>query len=142
LPRRASLASERVVQCVGESRYFDDAVQPALEGVDPTWDRAPVEPALNPDAERRILIERWSFGRVPSTARAPPLGGLRASPSFSGAGSSHSLSDRRFFRPLVGGGAQTLGAKGSGFIGIRPINGQGPQTPSGGMGAGGGRGGG
>jgi hypothetical protein len=25
LPRRASLASGRVVQCVGESRYFDDA---------------------------------------------------------------------------------------------------------------------
>ena len=25
MPRRASLASGRVVQCVGESRYFDDA---------------------------------------------------------------------------------------------------------------------
>ena len=58
-------------------------VQPALEGVDPTWDRAPVGPALDPDAERRILIERWSFGRVPPTALAAPSGGgLRASPSF------------------------------------------------------------
>jgi hypothetical protein len=31
LPRRASLASGRVVQCVGESRYFDDAAGRVLQ---------------------------------------------------------------------------------------------------------------
>ena len=73
---------------------------------DPTWERAPVGAALDPDAERRILIERWSFGRVPPTALAAPSGGLRASPSFDGILSSQSLGGRRSFRPLVGIGAQ------------------------------------
>jgi len=86
-------------------------------------------------------MEQWSFGRVPSTAVAPPLGGLGGSPSFSGAGSTHPLGYRRFFRPVVGVGAQPLAAGGPGAIGVRPFNGQGPQTPSGGMGANGGRGG-
>ena len=117
------------------------AGQQPLEGVDPTWDRAPVGQSLNPDAERRILIEQWSFGRVPPTAVAPPLAGLRASPSFSRVGSTHPLGYRRFFRPLVGVGAQPLAAGGPGAIGIRPFNGQGPQTPSRGMGASGGTGG-
>ena len=31
MPRRASLASGRVVQCVGESRYFDDALWRAVD---------------------------------------------------------------------------------------------------------------
>ena len=117
-------------------------VQPALEGVDPTWDRAPVGPALDPDAERRILIERWSFGRVPPTALAAPSGGgLRASPSFGRILSTQSFGGRRSFRPLVGIGAQPFSGRGPGAIGAPPFRGRGPQTPSGGMGAGGGRGG-
>jgi hypothetical protein len=116
-------------------------VQPPLDGVDPTWDRAPVGQSLDPDAERRILIERGLFGRVPSTALAPPPGGLRPSPSFGATGSTRPIGDRRVFRPLVGGGAQPFGARGTGAIGVQPFNGQGPQTLSGGMGASGGKGG-
>jgi hypothetical protein len=115
--------------------------QPAFEGVDPARDRAPVGQGLNPDAERRILIEQWSFGRVPSTAMAPPSGGLKASLSFGGAGSTHSLGDRRFFQPSLGVGAQPFGARGTSAIGVQPFNGQGAQMPSAGMGASGGRGG-
>ena len=89
-----------------------------------------------------MLIERGLFGRVPPTALAPPLGGLRASPSFGGIGSTQSLGGRRSFRPLVGIGAQPFGGRGPGAIGAQPFSGRGPQTPSGGMGAGGGRGGG
>jgi hypothetical protein len=141
-PDRDRLPTSRVQPRFG-------GAQPPLEGVDPTWDRAPVGQSLDPDAERRVLIERWSFGRVPSTALAPPVGGgLRASRSFGGAGSTHSLGDRRFllgdrrfFRPLVGVGAEPLGARRPSAIGIQPFNGQGPQTPSGGMGPNGGKGG-
>ena len=103
---------------------------------------APVGQSLNRDAETRMLIERGLFGRVPPTALAPPLGGLRASPSFGGIGSTQSLGGRGSFRPLVGIGAQPFGGRGPGAIGAQPFSGRGPQTPSGGMGAGGGRGGG
>jgi hypothetical protein len=115
--------------------------QPALEGVDPTWERALVGQPLDPDAERRILIQRGLFNRVPPTALAPPAGGLRAPPPFGGVGSTRSLGERRLLRPLVGAGAQPLGAGGASAIGVQPFNGQGPQTPFGGMGAAGGRGG-
>jgi hypothetical protein len=81
------------------------------------------------------------MGRVPPTALAAPLGGLRASPSFGGIGSTQSLGGRRSFRPLVGIGAQPFGGTGPGAIGAQPFSGRGLQTPSGGMGAGGGRGG-
>jgi hypothetical protein len=119
------------------------AVQPALKGVDP--DREPVAPvgqSLSRDAETRMLIERGLFGRVPPTALAPPLGSLRASPSFGGIGSTQSFGARRSFRPLVGIGAQPFGGRGPGTIGAQPFSGRGPQTPSGSIGAGGGRGGG
>ena len=117
-------------------------VHPALEGVDPTESRAPVGQSLNRDAETRMLIERGLFGRVPPTALAAPLGGLRASPSFSGTGSTQSLDSRGSFRPLVGTGVQPFGGSEPATIGAQPLSGRGPQTPSGGMGAGGGRGGG
>jgi hypothetical protein len=119
------------------------AVQPALEGVDP--DREPgalVGQSLNRDAEKRMLIERELMGRVPPNALAPPVGGLRASPSFGRVGSTQSLGGRRSFRPLVGIGALPFGGRGTGAIGAPPFSGKGPQTPSGSMGAGGGRGGG
>ena len=119
------------------------AVRPALEGVDPDREPgAPLGQSLNRDAETRMLIERGLFGRVPPTALAPPLGGLRASPSFGGIGSTQSLGGRGSFRPLVGNGAQPFGGRGPGALGAQPFSGRGPQTPSGGMGAGGGRGGG
>jgi len=117
-------------------------VQPALEGVDPTESGAPVGQSLDRDAEKRMLIERELFGRVPPNALATPLGGLRASPSSGGIGSTQSLGDRRSSRPLVGIGAQPSGGRGPGAIGAQPFSGRGPQTPSGGMGAGSGRGGG
>jgi hypothetical protein len=117
-------------------------VQPSLEGVDPTWDRIPVGQPLNRDAETRILIERGLFGRVPQTALAPPPGGLRASLSSGGVGSTHPIGDRRFFRPLVGVAAQPLRARGAGAIGVQPLNGGRLQTPSGAVGAGSGKGGG
>ncbi len=114
--------------------------QPALEGVDPIEGGAPVGQSLDRDAETRILIERGLFGRVPPTALAAPLGGLRASPSFGGVGSPQSLDGRGSIRPLVGVGAQPFGGRGPGAIDA-PFSGRGPLTPSGGMGAGGGRGG-
>ena len=89
-----------------------------------------------------MLIERGLIGRVPPTALAPPLGGLRASPSFGGIGSTQSLGGRRSFRPLVGIGAQPFGGRGPSAIGAQSFSGRGPQTPSGSMGASGGRGGG
>jgi Protein of unknown function (DUF3300) len=118
-------------------------VQPALKGVDP--DREPGSPvgqSLNRDEETRMLIERGLFGRVPPNALAPPVGGLRASPSLGGIGSAQSFGGRRSFRPLVGVGARPSGGTGPGAIGAQPFSGRGPQTPSGVMGAGGGRGGG
>ena len=119
-------------------------VQPALEGVDPDREPgAPVGQSLNRDAETRMLIERGLFGRVPPNALAPPVGGLRASPSLGGIGSAQSFGGRRSFRPLVGVGARpSSGGTGPGAIGAQPFSGRGPQTPSGVMGAGGGRGGG
>jgi hypothetical protein len=72
-------------------------VQPALEGVDPTESRTPDGQLPDRDAEKRMLIERESFGRVSPNALAPPLGGLRASPSF-GIASTQSLGDRRSSR--------------------------------------------
>ena len=119
-------------------------VQPALGGVDPTESRTPDRGALSRDAERQMLIERGLFGRVPPTALAPPPGGWRGSPSFGGIGSAQPLGDRRSFRPLVGVGvgAQPFGARGPRAIGAQPFSGRGPQTPSGGMRAGGSRGGG
>ena len=78
----------------------------ALEGVDPTGSRTPVGQEFNRDAEMRMRIEQGLVARVPPTALAPPVRGLRASPSFGGAGSTHPLGDRRFFRTLVGIGAQ------------------------------------
>ena len=116
-------------------------VQPALEGVDPTESRTPDGQSPDRDAEKRMLIERELFGRVPPHALAPPLGGLRASPSF-GIGSTQSLGDRRSSRPLVGIGARPSAARGPGAFGAQPFSGKRPQTPSGGLGAGGGRGGG
>jgi hypothetical protein len=116
-------------------------VQPALEGVDPTESRTPDGQSPDRDAEKRMLIERELMGRVPPTALAAPLGGLRASPSLGGIGSTQSFGGRRSFRPLVGIGAQPSGM-GPGAIGAQPFRGRGPQTPSGGMGAGSGRGGG
>ena len=142
-------------------------VQPAPEGVDPTFRPLvgvgaqpfggrgpgaigarpfsaprPVGQSLNRDEETRMLIERGLFGRVPPTALAPPVGGLRASPSLGGIGSAQSFGGRRSFRPLVGVGAQPSSSGGPGAIGAQPFSGRGAQTPSGGMGAGGGRGGG
>jgi len=117
-------------------------VQPALEGVDPTESGAPVGQSLNRDAETRMLIERGLFGRVPPTALAAPIGGLRASPSFGGIGSTQSLSDRGTLLPPAGIGARPFGGRGPGAIDAQPFSGRGPQTPSGRMGAGGGRGGG
>jgi Protein of unknown function (DUF3300) len=117
-------------------------VQPALEGVDP--DREPGSPvgqSLNRNAETRMLIERGLFGRVPPNALAPRVGGLRASPPPGGIGSTQSFGGRQSFRPLVGVGARPSGGAGPGAIGAQPFSGKGPQTPSGGMGAGGGRGG-
>jgi hypothetical protein len=116
-------------------------VQPALEGVDPTESRTPDGQSPDRDAEKRVLIERELMGRVPATALAAPRGGLRASPSLGGIGSTQSFGGRRSFRPLVGIGAQPSGM-GPGAIGAQPFSGRGPQTPSGGMGAGSGRGGG
>ena len=114
------------------------AAPQALKGVDPTWDRAPIGQSLTPDAERRIRIEQWSFGRVPSTGAAWPSGGLRASPSFGAMSSSRLLGGRRFFRPPVGVGAQPFGARGTSAIGVQPFKGQGLQAPfAGGMGGGG-----
>jgi hypothetical protein len=119
------------------------AVPPALEGVDPDREPgAPVGQSLNRDAETRMLIERGLFGRVPPNALAPPLGGLRASPSLGGIGSTQSFGGRRSFRPLVGIGSQPLNGRGPGAMGAQPFSGRGPQTPSGSMGAGGGKGGG
>jgi hypothetical protein len=114
-------------------------VQPALEGVDPTESRTPDGQSLDRDAEKRMLIERELFGRVPANALATPLGGLRASPSSGGIGSTQSLGDGRSSRPFVGIGARPFGAVGQGAIGAEPFSGKGPQTPSGGVGAGGGR---
>jgi hypothetical protein len=116
-------------------------VQPALDGVNPTESRTPDGQSPDRDAEKRMLIERELFGRVPPNALAPPLGNLRASPSF-GIGSTQSLGDRRSSRPLVGIGARPSGARGPGTIGAQPFSGKGPQTPSGSIGAGSGRGGG
>ncbi|HTZ67874.1 MAG TPA: DUF3300 domain-containing protein [Roseiarcus sp.] len=113
--------------------------QPALEGVDPTSARAPIGQPLDPETERRILIERGVFGRAPPTALAAPPGDSRASQSLGGIGPARSLGDRRFLRPLVGVGARPFGARGTGAIGVQPFNGQGPQAPFGGMGASGGR---
>ena len=131
------------------------AVQPALEGVDPTESRTPDGRSLNREAEARMLIERELMGRVPPTALAAPLDGLRASRSFGVMGSTQPLGGRGFFRPRVGIGAQPFGATGPaalgaqpfsgsrhGAIGAQPFTGRWPQTPSGGMGAGGGKGGG
>jgi hypothetical protein len=115
------------------------AVQPALEGVDPTESTTPDGQSPDRDAEKRMLIERELMGRVPPNALATPLGGLRASPSPVGIGSTQSLGDRRSSRPLVGIGARPFGAVGPGAIGAQPFSGKGPQTPSGGVGAGGGR---
>jgi hypothetical protein len=119
------------------------AVQPALEGVDPDREPgAPVGQELNRDAETRMRIEQGLVARVPPTALAPPVRGLRASPSFGGAGSTHPLGDKRFFRPLVGVGAQPFRAGVTSAIGVQPFNGQGTQPPFGGIGgAAGGRGG-
>jgi hypothetical protein len=117
-------------------------VQPALEGVDPTESRTADGQSPDRDAEKRMLIERELFGRVPPNALAPTIAGLRASASFGGIGSTQSVGDRRSYRPLVGIGARPSGGRAAGALGARPFIGRGPQTPSGGMGAGGGRGGG
>ena len=102
---------------------------------------SPAPVAQSPDAERRILIEQWSFVRVPTTAMVPPPGGSRATPLLGRMGSARALDDRRFFRSLVGVGAQPFDANGARAIGVQPFNGQGSQAPFGGMGAGSSRGG-
>jgi hypothetical protein len=118
-------------------------VQPALAGVDPDREPgAPVGQSLDRGAETRMLIERGLVGRVPPNALAPPLGSLRAPPSFGRVGSTQSLGGRRSFRPLVGIAAQPFGGIGRGAIRAQPFSGRGPQMPSRGMGAGGGKGGG
>ena len=118
------------------------AVQPALEGVDPTESRTPDGRSPDRDAEKRMLIERELMGRVPANALSPPVVGLRASRSLGGIGSAQSLGGRGSFRPLAGVGARPSGATGPGAIGAQPFSGRGPQTPSGSVGAGGGKGGG
>jgi uncharacterized protein DUF3300 len=132
----------RVGQPAGAQPRFEGAQSP-LEGVDPTESRARVGQSLDRDAETRMLLERGElFGRVPPTALAPRLGGLRGSGSFGGARSIQSVGGRGSFRPLLGVGAQPFGARGPGAIGVQPFSGRGPQMPAGGIGAGGGRGGG
>ena len=141
--RSRSAVGGQAPSALGRSAARLGTVQPALKGVDP--DREPGSPvgqSLNRDAETRMLIERGLFGRVPPTTLAPPVGGLRASPSLGGIGSAQSFGGRRSFRPLVGVGARPSGGTGPGAIGAQPFSGRGPQTPSGVMGAGGGRGGG
>jgi Protein of unknown function (DUF3300) len=110
------------------------AAPTALEGVDPTGSRTPDGQELNRDAEIRMRIEQGLVARVPPTALAPPVRGLRASPSFGGAGSTHALGDKRFFRPLVGVRAQPFRAGETSAIGVQSFNGQGPPTPFGGIG--------
>ena len=124
------------------SRAPAAGAQTPLEGVNPTWERAQVGQPLDREAETRILIERGVLGRVPATALAPPAGGLRASPSFGGMGSTQSLGDRRLFRPLVGVHTLPYGVRGPSSFGVQPFNRQGSQTPFGGMRVGGGKGGG
>jgi hypothetical protein len=124
------------------SRAPTAGAQTPLEGVNPTWERAQLGQPLDREAETRILIERGVLGRVPATALAPPAGGLRASPPFGGMGSTRSLGDRRLFRPLVGVHTLPYGFRGPSSFGVHPFNGQGPQTPFGGMRVGGGKGGG
>jgi Protein of unknown function (DUF3300) len=106
------------------ARPFSDprfgTVQPALEGVDPTESRTPDGQSPDRDAEKRMLIERELFGRVPPNAMASPLGGSRVSPSFGGIGSTQSLGDRRSSRPLVSIGARPSGGREPGAIAIRP----------------------
>jgi hypothetical protein len=111
------------------------AAPQALNGVDPTWDRAPVGEPLNAEARRRALIEQWSFGRVPSTGAAWPSAGLRPFPSFGARSASQLLGERRLYRPLVGVGAQPFGARGP-AIGVQPFTGQAPPAPFGAAGAG------
>jgi hypothetical protein len=101
--------------------------QPALEGVDPVGGGAPTGEALTPDAATRMRIQRRLVGPAPPIALAPPMGGLRASPSFGGIGSTQSPGDRRFFQPLGGVGAQPFGAGGPGAIGAQPLGGVGAQ---------------
>jgi hypothetical protein len=115
--------------------------EPSLQGVDPAESSSPPGQSLNPDAETRMRIEQGLFGRVAPTALAAPLSG-RAPPSLRSMGSLRSLGDRRSFRPLGGVGAQPFGVRGPGGGGAQPFSGRGPQTPSGGLGAGGSRGGG
>ena len=93
---RASLEGSRSSTAGVQSRL--GAVQPALEGVDPDRDPGvPVGQSLYRDAETRMLIERGLFGRVPPNALAPPLGGLRASPSFGGMGSNSVAGRQKIF---------------------------------------------
>ena len=88
-PRGSGLLLKEVGRQPLASSPASERVQPALEGVDPDRDPgAPVGQSLYRDAETRMLIERGLFGRVPPNALAPPLGGLRASPSFGGMGSN------------------------------------------------------
>jgi hypothetical protein len=61
-----------------------------------------------------MLIERELMGRVPPTALASPVVGLRA--SFGGIGSTQSFGGRRSFRPLVGIGVQPFGGRGSALL--------------------------
>ena len=146
-PSGRSLASARsrlavggqAPSALGRSTARFGGVQPALEGLDPTESRTPDGQSPDRDAEKRMLIEQELAGRVPPNALAPPLDGLRASPSFGGIGSTQSLGDRRSTRPLVGIGARPSGGREPGAIGAPPFSSKGPQKPSGSMGAGGGR---
>ena len=119
------------------------AVQPALEGVDPTESRTPDGRSPDRDAEKRMLIKRELMGRVRPNALSPPVVGLRASRSLGGVGSTQSLGGRGSFRPLAGVGAQPFGGTRPGAIGAQPFNRQGATAPlRKRKGAGGGKGGG
>ncbi len=91
-------------------------VQPALEGVVPIGNGAPVGQSLNRKAER-MLIERRLFGPAPPPVLASPMGGPRALRSFGGMGSTPSFGGSGSFRPLVGIGGQPFGGTGPGAIG-------------------------
>jgi hypothetical protein len=60
LPRRASLASGRVVQCVGESRYFDDAAARLVLGASKCSLAAAVKHYLKVDLDKGLQASDWS----------------------------------------------------------------------------------
>jgi hypothetical protein len=79
LPRRASLASGRVVQCVGESRYFDDADErdrqrrPSLGWPSAQQSRGEFAPAISTTrTSQAALSECEDTTKVQFNSRAGP----------------------------------------------------------------------